>query len=194
VKVAHDAASYLRERGVYGSVRSRTVDVRPPLKTVRGASPSRVRIPLLPPNSGAGTEGGRHRPYCPDGNRGATPRSARLGQRGGPRVDIELTVAAAVASILAIEVLENRWGSLDCGDPGTRMLHWLQWAMLVSAAVGAVLGVIGLFATGARQKLHAAAAITVAFAVVVVAIIVPLRGYQGPFGNLGVYTCSEVVA
>jgi hypothetical protein len=105
-----------------------------------------------------------------------------------------LSAGAAVAAILLMEFLKDRWGGLECGDTNTRTLEWLQLASLVLAAVAVVAGLLGLFAAGARRKVYALTGIIVAVCVVALIWEVPLNGAEGPLGDFGRINCGITVA
>lgn len=78
-----------------------------------------------------------------------------------------------------MEVLEGRWGSMDCGDTRTRVLISLAWLTLALSAAALALGVAGLLRRGAGRRWWSVAGIAIALGVGAVLLI-----------YLGSYACS----
>jgi uncharacterized membrane protein YccC len=101
-----------------------------------------------------------------------------------------LASAVAVVCLVALEVLKDRWGGLDCGDGRTNVLQWIQLTSLTLAALAGVSGLIGLFAAGARRKIYAVTGMAIAACVVALVWVIPLNGAEGPLGDVGQVVCG----
>jgi hypothetical protein len=98
-----------------------------------------------------------------------------------------LIFLAAAASLLAMEVMDDRRTTDECAD-ATVVLDRLLWVAVALSAFALVFGIIGLWSRGGRDKLLSLVGIIGALGV---AALILIPSGPGGLGEIGSYVCGS---
>jgi hypothetical protein len=98
-----------------------------------------------------------------------------------------LIALAAAASLVAMEVMDDRRTTDECAN-ATVVLDRLLWVALALSAIAVVFGIIGLWSRGGRGKLLSLVGIIGALAV---AALILIPSGPGGLGEIGNFVCGS---